>query len=654
MEQEELHEELSADEENNRSGDTEVENEQSDSTKSAHLSDWQRRHEELAANKEEIRNRIRNTQTGNVTLHPAKPQPSITDGDMSVAVYARVSTKSEEQVSSIENQTLYYSKKIEDTPNWTMQKIYSDEGKSGTSMKHRTAFNQMIEDAGKKDFDLIICASVSRFARNMSDCMNVIRQLKTKNPSHPVGVYFETENIYTLKEDSMQSLSIHAMLADWESATKSSRMFLSYDQRIIMGQYPVSDLLGYRHTKDGRLIIQEDEAVTVRFIYMAALAGYGLTRIAEILTEKKRPTLKGRTEWNAGMVSSILTNERRWGDLEARKTVVVDYVDHKSKKNEGERVSAYVEGHHEGIVTPEIAKAAKLAVTSRATGYSIPDVRVICSGGLQGFVSVNPCFSGVNRDMMKNLSRIAYSDEEYAVIEQEARIISGDEHCKVMSMDFSGYYVPYSAYFIGRDTPTLTISQSRIKFNSKCLERFAGVQFVELLYHPLLQMIIIRDSDETCGLNIFTDDGSSISSFSTKAFCQAVYEEMDWIQDYSFRFRGIMRERGSHKAMAFYLDEPQVVKNKASRQAAEIVNEEQAKLSSRYIPITNSELKNPSETKRRKGSLYPIRKRRDSILDSLTYEDISGCGMLVDNPVIGTIPTRQDILDEIDDLLMSM
>ncbi|MCD7842853.1 MAG: recombinase family protein, partial [Lachnospiraceae bacterium] len=381
---------------------------------------------------------------------------------------------------------------------------------------------------------------------------------------------------------------------------------------------------------------------------------YGLTRIAEILTEKKRPTLKGRTEWNEGMVSGILSNERRWGDLEARKTVVVDYVDHKSKKNEGERVSAYVEGHHEGIVTPEIAKAAKLAVSSRATGYSIPDVRVICSGGLQGFVSVNPCFSGVNRDMMKNLSRIAYSDEEYDAIEQEARIISGDEHCKVMSMDFSGYYVPYSAYFIGRDTPTLTISQSRIKFNSKCLERFSGVQFVELLYHPLLQMIIIRDSDETCRFNIFTDDGSAISSFSTKAFCKAVYEEMDWIQDYSFRFRGIMWELGNHKAMAFYLDEPQVVKNKASRQAAELVNEEQAKLSSRYIPITNSELKNPSETKRRKGSLYPIRKRRDSILDSLTYEDISGCGTLVDNPVIGTIPTRQDILDEIDDLLMSM
>lgn len=624
--------------------------------KGAHrLNDWQRRHEEIAASKEEIRNRIRNTQTGNVTLHPAKPQPSITDGDMSVAVYARVSTKSEEQVSSIENQTLYYTKKIEDTPNWEMKKIYSDEGKSGTSTKHREAFNQMIEDAGKKDFDLIICASVSRFARNMSDCMSVIRQLKTKNPSHPVGVYFETENIYTLKEDSMQSLSIHAMLADWESATKSSRMFLSYDQRIIMGQYPVADLLGYRHTKDGDLVIQEDEALTVRFIFMATLAGYGRVRIAEILTEKKRPTLKGRTEWNAGMVSSILTNERRWGDLEARKTVVVDYVEHKSKKNEGERVSAYVEGHHEGIVSPEIAKAAKLAASSRATGYCIPDVRVVCSGGLQGFVSLNPCFCGISRDMINTLSRIAYSEEEYAEIEQESHVINGEEHSKVTSMEFNGYFVPYSAYFIGKNTPTLTITPNRLKFNKKCRERFGDVQCVELLYHPTLQMIIIRDCDsELNGIRWVSDDGKFISSFSTKAFCQAIYEEMDWIKELSFRFRGITRERGGHKVMAFYLDEPQVVKNKASQKAVEKVNEEQKGLISRFIPIKNSDIDGSSTSRVRMGVLYPIKKRRDQILDSLTYSDISENGEVVDNPLIGAIPTRQDVLDEVDNLLISM
>lgn len=615
--------------------------------------DWQRRHEEIEANREGIRNRIRNTKTGNVTLQPAKPQPSITDGDMSVAVYARVSTKSEEQVSSIENQTLYYTKKIEDTPNWTMQKIYSDEGKSGTSTKHRTAFNQMIEDAAKKDFDLIICASVSRFARNMSDCMNIIRQLKTKNPSHPVGVYFETENIYTLKEDSMQSLSIHAMLADWESATKSSRMFLSYDQRIIMGQYPVADLLGYRHTKDGGLVIQEDEAVTVRFIYMATLAGYKRVEIADILTEKKRPTLKGRTEWNAAMVNSILLNERRWGDLKARKTVVVDYVDHKSKKNEGERVSAYVEGHHEGIVTPEIARAAKLAVSSKTSGYGVPDVSVIRSGGLKGFVCLNPSFSGIDKATVRELSRTAYDDEEFAIIERESRIINGEEHSKIAHMDFTGYYVPYSAYFISQNTPTLTISPNKIKFNRKCYEKLGECSNIELLYHPLLQAIIIRECDDSEGISWLDNEGNPSLQFSAKAFCKAVYEELDWIKNYSFRFRGITRERGGRKLMAFYLDEPQVVKTRASRKAAELAETEQADLLSRYIPIKNSELAENGDH-RSVGMFYSLRKKRDSIINSLTDIDAVEQGETAVNPLIGEIPSRQSVEEELESLLMSM
>ena len=153
-----------------------------------------------------------------------------------------------------------------------------------------------------------------------------LRQLRTMNPSHPVGVYFETENIYTLDPDSNQMLTMHAMLADWESANKSRRMILSYDQRICTGQYPVADLLGYKHTIDGNLLIEEEGAKTVKFIFYAFISGMTCEKIARILTEKKRPTLKGRTDWNAAMVRNIMQNERRWGDLDVRKTIVIDYV----------------------------------------------------------------------------------------------------------------------------------------------------------------------------------------------------------------------------------------------------------------------------------------------------------------------------------------
>ena len=122
-------------------------------------------------------------------FRPAKPTPTIRDDDHKrVAVYARVSTKSKEQVSSIENQTKYYTEKIARTPNWELAEIYSDEGKSGTSKKWRTNFKRMLEDAAKKKMDLIVCASVSRFARNISDLIEEVRKLRTTNPSNPVGV----------------------------------------------------------------------------------------------------------------------------------------------------------------------------------------------------------------------------------------------------------------------------------------------------------------------------------------------------------------------------------------------------------------------------------------------------------------------------------
>ena len=123
--------------------------------------DWKSRHLEAEKRKAEIRDRIhKQTEQGQKSakdyFRPAKPTPSIYDSDLKrVAVYARVSTSSEEQISSIENQTLYYTKKIAETENWNLQDIYSDEGKSGTSLRKRDAFKRMMRDAKDQKMDLI-------------------------------------------------------------------------------------------------------------------------------------------------------------------------------------------------------------------------------------------------------------------------------------------------------------------------------------------------------------------------------------------------------------------------------------------------------------------------------------------------------------------
>lgn len=613
---------------------------------------WKQRKADVIERKDETRSRIRNTSVPEgAVLRKPRPQPTINDEDYKkVAVYARVSTQSEEQVSSIENQTKYYTEKVAEKENWDLYKIYADEGKSGTSMKRRTEFRQMLQDAADQKFDTILCASVSRFARNVTDCIEQVKHLKIDNPKHPVGVYFETEGLYTLDPNSNMALFIHAMLADWESDNKSKRMILSYDQRISTGQYPVADLLGYRHTKDGKLIIQEDEAETVKYIFLACIGGYTLQEIAETLTEKERQTLNGRTEWNADMVRAIMNNERRWGDLEARKNIVIDYKEKKVVRNDAMRVSAFVPNHHEGIVSREIANAARMVLASGGKIAGVPDICVVEEGGLKGFVTVSPSWSGVDRQLYLDFCKSAYTDTEYEQIEHEAKIISGEEHSKIVSMQFAGYEVPNSAFFISSGTPNLTFDRKHIRFNKKCLEKFKSYDYVEMLYHPLLQSIVLRSCDcyRPGAIQLRKPDGTDVKSFYADAFCQVVYEQMDWIEDYGFRFRGVTRVRGKQTAMLFFLDEPQILVGKAGVKGGDT--------GTNYIPYRNSEIGENTDQEKicQLGMSFDMKERRNGIIRKLTERDMRLYGKERVNPLIGKIPSRAEIYAELDELMMSM
>lgn len=613
---------------------------------------WRERKNEVQERKESTRDRIRNASLpeGTIIKKP-KPQPTINDMDYKkVAVYARVSTQSEQQVSSIENQTKYYTDKIGEKDNWDLYKIYADEGKSGTSMKRRTEFKQMLQDASEQKFDTILCASVSRFARNVTDCIEVIKHLRTDNPKHPVGVYFETEALYTLDPNSTMALFIHAMLADWESDNKSKRMILSYDQRISTGQFPLSDLLGYRHTKDGQLLIQEDEAVTVRYIFLAYLAGRSLSEIAETLTENGRKTMTGRTDWNVAMVRNVMENERRWGDLDVRKRIVIDYKEKKTVKNDELRISAFVSDHHEGIVSRNIATAVRLINASGKDHLGVPEVSVIDKGGLRGFVTVIPSWGGMSAELYNDFCKSVYSPEELTEVEREAAVITGTEHAKVMSMDLAGYEIPNSAFFIDYNTPTITITRNRIKMNRKLYNRFSGYDYIEFLYHPLLQAIIIRTCDGECpgAIALNSVAGNPVDSVPAGPFCEALYENMDWIAEYSFRFKGVMRKGENGAAMVFFLDEPQILVGTSGVKASNGGN---------YIPYRNSELENenPLENKMLEfGKSYAIRKRRDGIIKRVSGDDLLERGVIKENPIIGHIPSREEIETELDELLMSM
>lgn len=588
-------------------------------------SDWQSRHVEAELRRDAIRDRIRSQveyykEKAKVYFRPAKPKPSIQDTDFKrVAVYTRVSTCAEEQTSSIENQTLFYTKKIEETENWTLEKIYSDEGKSGTSLRKRTAFQQMMVDAKHKKIDLVICASVSRFARNFSDCITQISELKTMNPSHPIGVYFETENIYTLDPDSEKNLELQALLADWESGNKSRRMILSYDQRIMTGQYPVADLMGFRHTRDGRLEVVEEEAKTIRFIFLAYIQGYDCSEIAGILTKKKRPTMRGRVNWNESMVSNIMRNERRWGDLEARKNIVVDYKRGKVTRNNGTRCSAYVPEHHKAIVSPEIARAVQMI--SGNTHLGVQEITVINKGSLKGFVSAAPSWNGVNAEIIQQICLSAYDEAEKKAIEEEVVARSGQEP------DKAEYQTVPGVCFLNRACSFMTISQNYFVFNKTCYEYLDDCEYVELLFHPILKMIVLRVSDENSPTAFrWKNENHLIMKFHSGEFAKAVFEAMHWSGQYKVRCRGIRRGSENARCLIFTLDHPKIL---------------------------NSNRKTNLEEMNNKMGVGVVNRRR-RMLNSINDVDIMEAGTAVENPLIGTLPSREEVRQELDRLLKSM
>ena len=595
-------------------------------------------------------------------FRPAKPTPTIRDDDHKrVAVYARVSTKSKEQVSSIENQTKYYTEKIARTPNWELAEIYSDEGKSGTSKKWRTNFKRMLEDAAKKKMDLIVCASVSRFARNISDLIEEVRKLRTTNPSNPVGVYFETEDLYTLDPNINERLQMQGMFAEWESGNKSRRMILSYDQRICTGQFPLSDLLGLRHTIEGGFIIQEDEAKTVRYVFIATLCGHTAEEIAEVLTEKERPTLRGRTEWTPQMVKAIMENERRWGDLEVRKRVVIDYKEKVTAKNDGIREGAYIPHYHEGIVTPEIARAAHMMRASRYKFGSVPDVYVIDQGALKGFVSISPTWSGIDNQAFQDIARQVYEEEEFEQLQREANILSGKEHSNVISMTLNDYRVAPGVMFMSRSDPQLTFGKRSLKLNGVCRERLGQQKYVEFLYHPVLEVIAVRSSDATNPNAVAWDDSKgSALQLCTGAFSGAIYDKLDWMKKYKFRFRGVTRVRNGEKIIFFFLDEPQILvgKDKKRLDAADTTDG-----TAKFIPYKESGTDGsavasgvayPENWREHFGISYEIKQKRDRVIDGLSAADIRNRGTMVINPFIGVIPSRAELEDELEDLYMAL
>lgn len=269
--------------------------------------------------------------------------------ERNVVIYARVSTEHEAQLSALSNQKDWYKPFLENHPEWNLIDEYVDEGITGTSVEKRKEFMRMLDDAKSGKFDLILTREVSRFARNTVDTLQYTRILK----SIGVEVFFISDNIKTFDGDGELRLTIMATLAQDESRKTSMRV--KAGQKVSMQNgvlYGNGNILGYNRVGKN-LVIDEEQAKTVRKIFDMYLDGHGLRKIQFELESEGRKTSTGKSNWHTSTISHILRNPFYCGIIKYNKQFTSDFLEQKKRNNYGDVEQIVVKGSHEPIISEE-------------------------------------------------------------------------------------------------------------------------------------------------------------------------------------------------------------------------------------------------------------------------------------------------------------
>ena len=279
-----------------------------------------------------------------------------------VAAYCRVSTNKEIQQSSLALQTEVFEQIATQNADWTLVKVYADEGLTGTSVKNRVQFQQMIKDALDGKIDYILAKSISRFARNTVDTLEYTRLLKEKG----IGVYFEEQSLDTLNVTSEIFLTIHAAFAQEESHSISENQKRGYRNRYALGVPKWAATFGYRCEENGEWIPHKKEAKIVKLIFEKYLAGDSIPDICRHLMSKRVTPPEGEKTWHPHTVSMILHNEKYIGDVEMQKSYTVSHLTHKKVKNDGKKIPKYyIHDHHTAIIEREDFEIAQRILAMR-------------------------------------------------------------------------------------------------------------------------------------------------------------------------------------------------------------------------------------------------------------------------------------------------
>lgn len=284
-----------------------------------------------------------------------------------VCYYCRVSTDSDVQLNSLDNQLEYYENYIKSKPKWIFSGGYIEEGKTGVRVDVRPSFKKMIHDAKNNKFDLIITKEVSRFARDLEDSIHYIRELKDSG----VGVFFENQNLNTFDSNSELILNIMFNLAQDESRKLSSRVKFGHRQAIENGHVlGSSNITGYK--KDNcKLVIVENEAKFIKILFELYASGkYGFQKLSKKLSELGYLNKKGKL-YDKDSLKRMIENPKYKGYYRAKTYEILDYRTKRRKKNSLDEQVLYKckDGSIPAIISEELWDQANKILKSRTKGY---------------------------------------------------------------------------------------------------------------------------------------------------------------------------------------------------------------------------------------------------------------------------------------------
>ena len=276
-----------------------------------------------------------------------------------VAAYARVSEETGRLHHSISAQISRYSELIQSRPDWTYIGVYADEGLSGTKAESRPEFQRLLADCESGRIDIILTKSISRFARNTVDLLNTVRRLKELD----IEVRFEKENINSLDEKGEVMLTLLASFAQEESRSTSENIKWAIRKGFERGKMICRLLYGYRYQK-GTLVIEAEEAETVRQIFSRYLAGASCYQIAKELNAQNRVSYRGKA-FSHAVICQMIKNEKYTGDALLQKYFVESHITHKLKRNRGELDMHFAQNTHPAIIDRDTFAKVQVEIAKR-------------------------------------------------------------------------------------------------------------------------------------------------------------------------------------------------------------------------------------------------------------------------------------------------